>query len=201
MFYSEKKAEDFLEKKGFDVVKRMSISSNKDLENALKRFIFPIVMKVSGEGIVHKDRVGGVKINIKNREEASEAFKQFEKIKGFEGATIQEQLQGRKVLIGVKKTEDFGHAVCVGSGGTKTEDINDVSFRIPPFDNKEAKKMISETKISKFLKEKEKKAVEDNLLKVCNLVQRHPDISELDINPLMVNGNRAIVVDARIVMG
>ena len=200
MFYSEKKTEDFLEKNKFKVVTGAFVSNEKELENALKRFNFPVVMKVSGEKIVHKNILGGIVINIKEKRTALEAFGRLKIIKYFEGVVIQEQVNGKEVLIGIKKTKDFGHAVCVGSGGINAEKLNDVSFRIFPFDNKEAKKMLSEIKISKKLSNEEKTLVEENIMNVCGLIKKNLGISELDINPLMVNGSQAVVVDARMVL-
>ncbi|MFH1364984.1 MAG: acetate--CoA ligase family protein [archaeon] len=213
MFYSEKEAENFLEKNGFSVVKRGCAEDEKELEKALKGFRFPVVMKVSGKTIVHKNMLGGVIGDVFTFRGALESFEKLKKIKGFEGVIIQEQLgvkemnssklgqiKGKEVLIGVKKTKDFGHAICVGTGGVNTEKMKDVSFRIFPFDSREAEKMILETKISKNLGKEERKAVEENIMKVCNLIKKYPKIEELDINPLIVNGSRAVVVDARMVL-
>jgi len=200
MFYSEKKTEDFLEKNRFVVVKRAQISNKTALEKILKKFNFPVVMKISGGEIVHKNKLGGIILNINSLNDALKGFEKLKKIKGFEGVIIQEQLRGKEILVGVKKTKDFGQAVCVGSGGTDTEKMKDVSFRIFPFDKKEVRNMISETKISRILSKEEKKAVEMNLMNICELIKKYPKISELDINPLIVNGLQAVVVDARMVL-
>jgi acetyl-CoA synthetase (ADP-forming) len=201
MFYSEKEAENFLEKNGFFVIKRGYVDDEKELEKSLKEFRFPVVMKVSGDKIVHKNQIGGIILNIKSIEGAKKSFDKLSQISGFEGVIIQEQVTGKEILIGVKKTPDFGHAVCVGSGGVNTEKLKDVSFRIFPFEGEDAKKMVIETKISKILSEEEKKAVEKNIAKINNLIKKYPNISELDINPLIVNGDKAVVVDVRIVFG
>jgi len=200
MFYSERKTEDFLEKNNFKIVKREYARDEKELENVLKKFNFLIVLKISGEKIVHKNKIGGIRTNISHFGESLEVFKKFKKIEGFEGVVIQEQIQGKEVLIGIKKTHDFGHAICVGAGGINTEKLNDVSFRIFPFDKKEAEKIILETKISKSLDKKERKLVVDNLMKVCELIKKYPKLSELDINPLIVNKDKAFIVDARMVL-
>jgi hypothetical protein len=199
MFYSEKEAENFLEKNGFVVIKRGYANNEKGLENALKGFKFPLVMKVSGKNIVHKNSLGGIILNIQDIEKAKKAFVQLSRIYGFEGVVIQEQGKGKEVLVGIKKTSDFGHAVCIGAGGVNTEKLKDVSFRIFPFDKKEAEKMISETRVSRKLNKEEKDAVVKNLLKICELIKNYSNISELDVNPLMVNKKQAVVVDARIV--
>lgn len=199
MFYSEKDAENFLEKNGFVVIKRGYVDGEKKLESTLKRFKFPIVMKVSGKNIVHKNSLGGIILNIKNMGEAKKAFVQLSLIYGFEGVVIQEQGKGKEILIGIKKTSDFGHAVCIGAGGINTEKLRDVSFRIFPFNKKEAEKMILETRVSRGLNKEEKDAIVSNLLKTCELIKKYPKILELDINPLMVEGSKAVIVDARIV--
>ncbi len=199
MFYSERKAEDFLEKKGFNVVRRAFVKNEEELGPILDKFNFPVVMKVSGKKIVHKNTLGGIITGIKNKENARVSFSKLKKIKGFEGVMLQEQIKGKEVLIGVKKTIDFGYSVCFGTGGIYTEKTKDISFRISPFDELEAERMISETVISKKLKREEKKAIRINLCKICRVLEKNSNILELDINPLIVEGSQAVVVDARIV--
>lgn len=199
MFYSEKEAEDFLEKNGFDVIKRAYASDEQELKKVLGQIDFPIVMKVCGKKIVHKNVLGGIILNIESEKDAFDAFGKLKKISEFEGATIQSQIDGKEVLIGVKNTPDFGHAVGFGAGGVNTEKLKDVSFRIFPFDKTEAKKMILSTNISKKLNRKERESIMEALFKINSLIKKYPKISELDINPLMVKKNKTIVVDARIV--
>ncbi len=197
--YTEKEAEKFLEKRGFEIVKRVYIKKKFKIENAIKKIDFPIVMKVSGKKIIHKNKVGGIKLGIKSCEEAMKAFRQLEKIKGFEGVMIQKQIKGKEFLLGIKKTPEFEHVVAFGAGGIYTEKLKDVSFRICAFDKTEAREMIKEVKKAKGLNKENIDVIEKNLIALCQLIKKYPEIKELDINPLIVDKKGAIIVDARIV--
>jgi len=196
---TEKEAEEFLEKEGFEIVKREYIEEESEIKKAIDKIGFPAVIKVSGGKIIHKNKLGGIKIDIKNYEQALKAFVEIKKIAGFEGAMIQKQIKGKEFLLGVKKTPEFSHVIAFGAGGIYTEKLKDISFRVCPFDKNEAKKMIREIKMAKNLTNKNVDMVEKNLIKLCHLVKKYPKIKELDINPLIVNPNNAIIVDARIV--
>jgi len=197
--FTEKEAEEFLEKRGFKIIKRVYIKKQEDLKKATKKIDFPLVMKVSGKKIIHKNKIGGIKTNIKNYEQALKAFKKIKKIKDFEGAMIQKQVDGKEFLLGIKKTQEFGHVICFGAGGIYTEKLKDVSFRIYPFNKSEARKMIKEVKATRDLKSKSINMIEKNLIKLCQLIKKYPKIKELDVNPLIVKGRKANIVDVRIV--
>ena len=193
--FTEKEAEDFLEKEKFEVVERIYIEKENELRNATSKLGFPLVMKVSGEEIIHKNRVGGVVKGIKDYEIAWEVFNKLKGIKGVKGVMVQKQIKGKEFLLGIKRTPEFGHVVAFGAGGIHTEKLKDVSFRVYPFEKKEIKKMIEEVKASKDLDKNSFKIIEQNVLKICKLIKKYPRIKELDINPLI----QGRVVDARIV--
>lgn len=199
--YTEEEAEDFLEKRGFKVVKRAFIKDEEELADCISKFEFPIVMKISGKTIIHKNKLGGVKTNIGNYEEALMAFRDLNKIKGFEGAVIQKQVVGSEFLLGIKKTSEFNHVIAFGAGGTKTEELKDVSFRVCPFDKKDALEMIEEVKMAENLDIKSQKIIVKNLINLCKLIKKNSEIKELDINPLTLCDNESFVIDARIVFG
>ncbi len=193
--FTEKEAEDFLEKEGFDIIERIYVEKEEELENATNKLGFPWVMKVSGEEIIHKNKIGGVVKNIKDHEIAWEVFNKLKEIKDVKGVMIQKQIKGKEFLLGIKKTPEFGHAIAFGAGGIHTEKLKDVSFRIYPFGKKEIRRMIEEVNASKDLEKESVKIIEKNILKLCKLIKKYPRIKELDINPLI----RGRIVDARIV--
>lgn len=197
--FAEKEAEEFLEKRGFKIIRRIYIKKQEDLKKATKKIDFPLVIKVSGKKIIHKNKIRGIKTNIKNYGQALKAFKKIKKIKDFEGAMIQKQVDGKEFLLGIKKTQEFEHVIGFGAGGIYTEKLKDTSFRICPFNKSEARKMIKEVKAARNLKSKSINMIEKNLIKLCQLVKKYPKIKELDINPLIVKGKKATIVDARIV--
>jgi len=198
----EKEAENFLEKEGFNVVKRKTVKNKEDLKRASSFVGFPIAMKISSKKIVHKARVKGVIVNIHGLKAAEKAFSRLKKIKDFEEVLIQKMIMGQFLIIGLKKTPEFGLAIMVGAGGGNVERMRDISFRICPINEKDAEEMIKEIRFYKRLKEKHVnlKMIKKNLLKISNLAKKYPSIDELDINPLIVNEKEAVIVDARIVM-
>jgi len=201
----EKEAEDFLEKEGFPIAKRRIAKTEDEMIIAAKEIGYPLVLKVNSEKILHKSDVGGVKVDIRNEEEAKLAFKEIINIKDSEGCLIQKFIPGDWFLIGIKKDPTFNHVLAFGTGGIYTEVIKDVALRICPVDIKEIRKMMKETKGYKILegargKKLNIEAVENLLKKTSDLAKKYPNITELDINPLVVNEKEAIVVDVRIVL-
>ena len=203
--FIEKDAEDFLEKNKFPVAKRVAIKKAEEIEDAINKLKFPVSMKIIGKNILHKSDVKGVKLDIRNLEEAKKSFKELKRIKGFQGVLVQKFISGKYVLLGLKKTNEFGHVLVFGLGGVFTEVIGDVSFRVCPINNKEVNEMINEIKGKEILfgtrgqKPVNINAIKRLLVKLSNLSKKYPKIKELDINPAVVNEKEAIIVDARII--
>jgi acetate---CoA ligase (ADP-forming) len=198
-YMAEKEAEDFLAKEGFNVVSRSFVSKKTGIKNAISKVGFPVVMKVSGRKIVHKNKLNGVRKNIILYSQAVLEFSSLKKIKGSKGVLIQKTISGKEYLLGIKKTREFGHVLIFGSGGTDVEEKKDVAFRVGPLERDEVKKMIKDTKIGLNLLKKDGEVIEKNILRLSELSKRYPKISELDINPLIVRKGVGVVVDARIV--
>lgn len=193
--FIEKEAEDFLEKEGFEIIDRVYAEKERELKSATEKLGFPLVMKVSGPEIIHKNKIGGVVKDVRDYEIAWEVFNKLKKIKGVQGIMIQKQVKGKEFLLGIKKTPEFGHVIAFGAGGIHTEKLKDISFRVYPFNKREARKMIGEVNASKDLDKKSLRIMEKNIFKLCKLVKKYPEIRELDINPLI----QGRIVDARIV--
>ena len=203
---TEKEAEDFLEKNKFDVAKRTNAKSPKELEKI--KIPFPWVMKLSSKKIMHKAKLGGVILNITSTEKAKESFNKLSKIEGFEGVIIQEQLLGEEIVIGIKKTPEFSHVLMFGKGGSKVEQEKDVAFRIFPLKEKDIDEIMQDTNFfSSIFRDdtlcvKNKinlKKLKEIIKKIEKLVEKYPKISELDINPLIINDKTAKIADARLV--
>ena len=187
----------------------------KDIEECkkyAKKIGYPVVMKLVSPDIIHKTEAGGVRVGIRNEEEAEKAFNEIissaKRYKGkarIEGIQIQKYIEkGAEVIIGVSKDSQFGHLVMFGLGGIYVEVLKDVSFRVVPLTDKDAEEMIEQVKSSKILSgyrnmpPVDKEAIKDTLLKVSQLCCDFPQIKEMDINPLMVMEKGAIAVDVRI---
>lgn len=194
--YTEKEAEDFLASRGFDIVEGFFVHRKKDLRSVAVRLDFPLVIKVSGKKIIHKNKVDGVITGIKSYASLIGAFEKLMRTSGASGVIIQKQLFGVEFLLGVKETPEFGKIIAFGRGGIHTEEKKDVSFRsLSFFEEKDAVEMMSETKIFTKISKIEVKKIVSIMIKLSDFVKKYPKISELDINPI-INGK---IVDARIV--
>lgn len=180
---TERGAENFLEKEGFDITKTIFISKESEVESALKQFSLPVVLKISSKKIVHKTKINGVKKNIDNLSTALKAFSELKKIKNFEGALMQKQIYGKEYIIGLKKTKDFGHVVMFGEGGSKVEKKRNVDFRVCGVEG-----------VKELSKDKRVQKVID---KLCNLSKKYPNLDSLDINPLILR-DKALIADAQV---
>jgi len=197
--FSEKEAEDFLRAEGFVVVKGGFVSTIRGLREMLVSLGFPVVMKAAGREIIHKTRLGGVQIGVKTYSDALHYFMELRKIHGSQGVVIQKQISGSEFLIGVKRTPDFGLVIGFGVGGTDVEKKKDITFRIAPINIGDIRKMTHEVRAARDLPLRDLVVIENVILKVNELVKKYPKIKEMDINPLMVQDARGLIVDARIV--
>jgi len=175
---------------------------------------YPVVLKIVSPDIIHKSDVGGVTLNLKNAKEVRKAYKQImENVKKHKkdaeivGVLVQEMAPpSTEVIVGAIKDPQFGHALMFGLGGVFVEVLKDVTFRIVPISEEEAREMISEVKAYPILRgyrgmpPADIEAIVQILLKTSRLVSEHPEIKELDLNPIMVYEKGAKTVDARIIL-
>ena len=188
-----------------------------DVDAVMNGLQTPLVVKVMSPDILHKSDAGGVKINLHSAAEvkaAIEGMLNAPKIKGvrIEGFLIEEMAPaGHELVIGGLRDPQFGPLVMVGLGGIFVEILKDVSFRLCPIARIDAEEMIAELKGAAILKGARGTkpasidAIIDVLLKVGGenglLMQHAADISEADINPLIVSDTAAVAVDARFILG
>jgi hypothetical protein len=197
--FAEKEAENFLEKENFNVLKREFSNNKEELKNITKKIDFPWAMKISSKKIIHKKKVGGVILNIKNLNGAQIAFEKLSKIENFEQVIIQPMIKGEEFIVGLKKTPEFNIVIMLGAGGSNVEEKKDISFRICPIKEKDAEEMIKELKIYGSIEKKVNLGLLKNIiLKISRLAEKCQNIKELDINPLIINKKEAIIVDVRI---
>ncbi|MBI4170346.1 MAG: acetate--CoA ligase family protein [Candidatus Aenigmarchaeota archaeon] len=209
-FYAEYEAEKFLSKY-MPVAKGFLCKDSKSIVAAAKNLGYPIVLKIISKQALHKTDIGGVVI-VKNEGELFGAFNNLvgiakkNKIKT-EGILVQEFLQGKEVIIGIKKDATFGHVLAFGMGGKYVEILKDVTFRVCSITKEDAEQMIDELKFGKILfGARNEQPVNRNILvktliAVSNIPAKNKKIEELDINPFIVNDKMGKVADARIVFG
>ena len=189
---------------------RTEIFNSKDKASAFAEKIgFPVVLKVHAQKIFHKSEIGGVKTNIRNKEDFEKAWLEIEKNirgKNIEGMLVQEMRSGSEIALGMKRDPQFGPVLLFGLGGIFIEIIKDVSLRIAPISREEALAMIKETKGAKVLEgaRGRKKAdlgiIADMLVNLSNLSIKEEKIQSIDFNPVMVEGDKACIADFRIIV-
>lgn len=159
----------------------------------------PMVLKGDIEG--HKTEEGLLFVNLKTEGEIRNAY---EKIARDGKVFGQPMATGFEFAAGAVADPSFGKVVMFGLGGVYAELFRDVAFRAVPLTEKDAREMVDDTRVSRVFqgfrgKRYSKSAVVDVLLKLSELCEKR-DFKEIDINPLMVDGNRAIAVDARVIL-
>ena len=163
---------------------------------------YPIVMKVVGP--VHKSDVGGVVLNIDNDDAVAENFDKMMKIPDAAGVLMQPMLSGTELFLGIKQEGNFGHLIFCGLGGIFVEVLKDVQNSLAPINIEEAKEMIHNLNGYKIIQGVRGQApVNEDLyaefiIRLSKLVEAAPEITEMDINPLMAFDNKIVAVDARI---
>ncbi len=178
--------------------------------NKKEDFDFPLVIKGFADQATHKTELEGVKLNIKNKNELLEAAEEiktsFSKFgKNLNYFVVQPFVKSDvEVFVGGIRDVSFGPVVMFGSGGKYVEVLKDVAIRSALLSNDDAEAMISETKIGIILKgvrgEKERgiKELKELLKATALLMLQNPDIVELDFNPVLLKGNKPVIVDVRI---
>jgi len=198
-YMGEKKSEKLLESFGFNVVRRREVKNENELLASINVIGLPVVMKVSGKKIVHKNEINGVVTGVNTYSTALEEFHRLKKIKGSSGVLIQKELRfDREFLVGIKNTKDFGNVIVFGAGGINTEEKKDVAFRVVPLLKEDAIDMISEVKIMKGLRARHREVIINIIMRVNGFAEKYSDISEMDINPFVLSEGRGVVLDARI---
>ncbi len=185
----------------------------EEASNIAEKVDFPVVMKITGEGIMHKSDIGGVKVNIKSKKEAHDVFNEIisNVKKHYPEAKPLVEVQhmapyGRELITGVLQDPQFGPLVMIGLGGIYTNFLKDAAFGLAPLSIKEAKKMLKRIKTYKLLQgvrgeePSDIKAVVDTIVRISLLAHEFDEIEEMDINPFFVyeEGKGVSAVDVKI---
>jgi acyl-CoA synthetase (NDP forming) len=175
---------------------------------------YPVVLKIVSPDIIHKFDIGGVALNLKNSSEVKNAYenilmnvKRHKPNAKIVGVLVQEMApQSTEVIVGAIKDPQFGPALMFGLGGIFVEVLKDVTFRIAPITESDAREMITEVKAYPVLKgyrgqpPVDLNAIVNILLNTSKLVMDYLEIKELDLNPILVYEKGAKTVDARIIL-
>lgn len=215
-YLTQAEARPILASYGLPLLRSDVAHSAEEAAEIAERIGKPVVLKVMSADVVHKYDAGGVLLNRRGGEEAHAAYKQIfvnvlNAVPGakIDGVLIEEMARpGVEVILGASRDPRFGPLMMFGLGGTLVEVLKDVSFRLAPMWRISAERMIREIRSFKVLDgfrgnpPADVDAIADTLLRLSELVVNHPEISELDINPLIVHaqGEGCSVADSRIML-
>ena len=207
---TEFESKELLSKIGLPIPSQKLTKTKEETISAAEKIGYPVVMKLMAEDVVHKSDTGAVKLNIKSKEEVEQAFNDLMKIQAQSEKLISIQKMASEpiteLIIGMTTDAQFGPALMFGIGGILVELLEDVSFRIAPITEYDAKEMIHEIKGFPILDGYRGKpkadidAIVDALLKISDLVVKNEEIFEMDLNPVFIYDKGISCVDARIIL-
>jgi len=194
----------------------INVTSAADALVAAESLGLPVAMKINSPDITHKSDVGGVRLNIREPRSVRTAFREMvDNVQAqcpdarIDGVIIEPMLSrphAREIMIGIVHDPVFGPIISFGTGGTAVEVFADTNVALPPLNEYLSRQLIKGTRADRFLKAfrnlppaNQKKLI-DVLQRVSEIACELPEVKELDINPLLVDENDVIAVDARIVV-
>ena len=207
---TEFESKELLKEIGISIPNQELASTKEETIIAANKIGFPVVLKLIAEDIIHKSDTGAVKLNIKNKDETIAAYDDLMKIPSQSKKMISVQKMAEEpiteLIIGMMTDAQFGPALMFGIGGILVELLEDVSFRIAPITEYDAREQIHEIKGFPILDGYRGKpkadidAIVNTLLKISDFVIKHEEINEMDLNPVFIYENGLICVDARIIL-
>jgi len=199
-----------LECYGMPLVRARVVHGAKEAAAAAADLGVPVALKAVAADLVHKSDVGGVRLGLDGPEAVAAAAREIAaavKRAGhhLDGLLVQPMAErGVELLLGVVHDESFGPVIACGAGGTEAEVLGDVAVRITPLTDLDAGEMLRSLRTFRLLEGYrgapacDVAAVEDLLLRLSALVESHPEVVELDANPVIAGPDGAVIVDARI---
>lgn len=210
-------AEELLRCYGFHVLPTAPAKTEEEAAAIAREIGFPVALKIISPQIVHKTEARGVKVGLDTHDEVKEAFraiiknaKDYNPEAVIEGVLVQKMAEpGEEVILGMKRYPVFGPLLMFGLGGIFVELFRDVVFRIAPIDRNNANQMIKGIKGLPILEgfrgrpKADIEALQRLLVSLSDMALNHPEIKEMDINPLFVHaeGKGATAADVRIIIG
>jgi acyl-CoA synthetase (NDP forming) len=211
---TEVAAQELLAAHGIPVVPTAFAGSPAEAVRVAKQLGLPAVLKVASPEIVHKSDVGGVRLNLTSLSQVRKAYGEIMvgvqarlPQAAIDGVTVQTMAKpGIEVVAGLTRDQTFGPVVMFGLGGVFVELLDDVTFRVVPLQPRDARAMIREIRGFPLLQGYRGTAavalhaLEDILLRLSTLAEQRPDLSAIDLNPILAYPEGALAVDARILL-
>jgi acetyltransferase len=214
---SEAEAKALLAAYGIPVVSTAIAASPEEVGRLARGIIAEhgaCVVKVLSDDISHKSDVGGVRLGLEHAEEAERAASDMlvriaklmpdARIAGFTVQPMIRRPRAHELILGMSVDDTFGPLMMFGAGGTAVEVLHDTATALPPLDMNLAQDMMQRTRICRLLQGYRDRpaadidAVAEALVRLSYLAARHPEIREVDINPLLADDRGVIALDARV---
>jgi acetyl coenzyme A synthetase (ADP forming)-like protein len=209
---SEAEGYGLLKSAGIPVPGFSVVTTAADAKIAADTIGYPVVMKVISQQVVHKSDAGGVIINIRSPSEATAAFERISqdvkaRVPGavIDGIIVEQQLPpGLEIIIGGKTDPTFGKVITIGAGGTLVELLRDVAIRVLPVDEYEIRTMVRELRSYRLIQGYRNQPARDEqaFVSAIDAAARwffsSTQVTEFDLNPLVLYEKGACAVDARI---
>jgi acyl-CoA synthetase (NDP forming) len=210
---TEVESKELLGQAGINVIPARLAVSRSEAVAISQQIGFPVALKITSPDIVHKSDAGGVRLGLATIKQVEQAYddilrdiRQKYPRAMVKGVSVQKMAHpGTEVIIGVKRDKQFGPVLMFGLGGIWVEVLQDVSLRVTPVTRRDAGEMIKEIKGYPMLTGYRNQPpadiskLEDMLLAVSEFAVQYPMVSELDLNPVIANGDGAAAADARVV--
>ena len=209
---TETESKRFLEYYNIPIVKtRVAKTVDEAVTYALQTG-FPVALKILSPQISHKTDVGGVKLDINSEPELRSAYEEIMKsVKEhnldaqIQGITVQKMIKekGIEIILGAKTDSLFGPVIMFGRGGIDVEIYKDVAIGLLPLNQALARRMLEETKVYRLLKGYRNippaniNLLEEIIVRFSQMLVDFPQLKEFEINPLFINENDALALDAR----
>jgi acyl-CoA synthetase (NDP forming) len=201
-------ARRLLERHGVTFCRETIARTADDAVAAAEALGYPVVVKADAAGLAHKSDVGAVRLDVRDAADVRAACEDLVGRLGPVAFVVQERVApGVELLVGARRDEVFGPIVALGTGGVLAEVVGDVSFRLAPIDDDDAREMLAEGLRPRLLAGVRglpavgAGAVARTLHAVAALIVSEPRVLEIDVNPVIAAGDRAVAVDALVVVG
>ncbi|MDI6872677.1 acetate--CoA ligase family protein [Candidatus Solincola sp.] len=208
---SEYQAKKFLAEHGIPVTREELVLGEEEALKAAEMIGYPVVLKACGPDITHKTERNLVQVGLDGPEEVKRAYREIIENLGddhYDGVLVQEMIKGeRELVVGLVRDPQFGPCVMFGLGGIFTEVLKDTSFRVAPIEKYDALQMMEEIKAKAILGPFRGKEPADRdllariLIAVGDIGLKYEAVREMDMNPVILDGPRPVVVDALVVLG
>jgi succinyl-CoA synthetase beta subunit len=207
---SEYQSKQLLSAYGIPVTREFLARDKKQAVEYAKKLGYPVVLKGCSPALTHKTERQLVALKLRDEKEIAEAFEGITKRAGepMDGILVQEMVGGsRELVVGLTRDEQFGPCAMLGLGGIFVEVLKQVTFRIAPLEERDALEMMDELPGKKILDAfrgeppVDRKALAKILINIGNIGLENDAVKEIDINPLIIAGDKPVAVDALVVLG